>query len=357
MPFIVLKRDDIPRATLQVLDLKPNTSQRNQIIDPPGQTKYVNPVLNERVAVRGTLGADPVISHVASRGLSAWFLAAINDGTGMPATGDITIAVGNVADTETITIDTSPIGGPTVVFTAVAGVPAAPNEFQVGGDNLVSGTNLLAAVQNPANGLVPFVTAVAGATANIVTLTAAADGASGNNVTTATTSANVTAPANLAGGMDAGPLTPAQAGAIADGILSNLVRFGDLTQPAVAADLTAVNAVVAGVVATAALTADQLTRVLDILSGSVFLLPEGVQLANASGAYEVSPPLGAADGPRFVEFSNRATYDTGALRISFGEGELAGFTSPDFVYATRGGIRGEAVVVYNDDGTLFTVTP
>ena len=51
MPYIIMKRDDIPAATLQVLDLDPNTSLRNLTLDVPGQTKYVNPVRNDAPVV------------------------------------------------------------------------------------------------------------------------------------------------------------------------------------------------------------------------------------------------------------------------------------------------------------------
>lgn len=47
MPYICLARTDIPDGTVQVLDLKPNTSQRNLIYEPPGQTRYVNRAVNE----------------------------------------------------------------------------------------------------------------------------------------------------------------------------------------------------------------------------------------------------------------------------------------------------------------------
>lgn len=54
MPFICLRRSDIPAGTLQVLDLWPNTSQRNQSIDPAGQTKYINRFQNDTLVLSGT---------------------------------------------------------------------------------------------------------------------------------------------------------------------------------------------------------------------------------------------------------------------------------------------------------------
>lgn len=348
MPYIVLKRNDIPQSTLQVLDLKPNSSQRNYIYDPPGQTKYVNPPQNERLA---TSGSGPVLSFGDSRGLAAWFLASVNDGTGAASTGTISIAAGNAAPGDTVTIDTTAVGGPAVAFLFVAGAPAASNEVTVGGTNNDSAANLLAAVQLSANGLLPYVTAAAGA-ANEVDLTAAFDGAAGDSITVATTGANITVPANLAGGVDADALTAAEASTMAQDVLDDLVRFGDNANPAVTADLAAVNGVVSAVVATASLTAEQHAELMSILSGRVFFLPSGVQIADAGGNYAVSPALGSEDGPRFLDPSTRFTYESGALTISFGNGELAGFSASDYEYR---GVEGAAVVVYNNDGTLFTV--
>ena len=78
MPHIILKRDDIPAATLQVLDLDPNESQRNLIYDPPGQTKYVDPVVRALPAVQNVAGTITTIAEVS--GLEAWFLANVDDG-------------------------------------------------------------------------------------------------------------------------------------------------------------------------------------------------------------------------------------------------------------------------------------
>lgn len=354
MPYIVMKRDDIPNATLQVLDLAPNTSQRNLVYDPPGQTKYVNAVENDPVVTEGTLGATILYSYRTSRGLAAWLMSSVNDGTGVAATETLSIAAGNAAPGDTVTVDTSAVGGPVAVFLYVAGAPSTSLEVQVGGDNNASAANLLAATINPANGLLPYVTAAAGA-ANEVDYTAASEGTAGNGITVATSGANITAPGNLTGGVDAGPLTAAQASSIADQVLVDLVRFGDLTKEAQDADLAAVNAIVSGVVATASLTADQHADMLSILAGRHFVLPARAQIADATGAYAVVPALGSENGPRFIDPSTRATYDSGALLESLGEGELAGLTSPDFTYVEVSGARGEAVVVYNDDGTLLTV--
>ena len=47
MPYICLARNDIPDGTVQVLDLKPNSSQRSLIYEPEGQTRYINRAVNQ----------------------------------------------------------------------------------------------------------------------------------------------------------------------------------------------------------------------------------------------------------------------------------------------------------------------
>lgn len=42
MPYICMSRDDVADGTVQVLDLFPNSSQRNLIYDGEGQTRYIN---------------------------------------------------------------------------------------------------------------------------------------------------------------------------------------------------------------------------------------------------------------------------------------------------------------------------
>lgn len=87
MPFICLRRSDIPAGTLQVLDLWPNTSQRNQAIDPAGQTKYVNRYQNDTLALVGTATAAEY------KGLAAYFVDhVVKNSANIP----ITAAVANL---------------------------------------------------------------------------------------------------------------------------------------------------------------------------------------------------------------------------------------------------------------------
>lgn len=81
--YVVVRRTDIPQGTLQVLDLAPNESQRNSVLDTPGQTKYLNRFQNDTVAtVVGAGGsiraarelkglAAYLIDHVEAGGLAA----------------------------------------------------------------------------------------------------------------------------------------------------------------------------------------------------------------------------------------------------------------------------------------------
>lgn len=73
MPYICMRRTDIPDGILQVLDLQPNESQRNLVIDPPGQTKYINRVQNDTVVVASNATAG------AYKGVAAWLIDTIED--------------------------------------------------------------------------------------------------------------------------------------------------------------------------------------------------------------------------------------------------------------------------------------
>lgn len=221
MPFIVMKRNDIPDGTLQILDLDPNESQRNTPYEPFGQTKYVNAVNNDTVQLQGT---NPIITSVEVEGLAAFFVTQIDDG---------------------------------------------------GGD----------------------------------------------------------------------ALTASEANANATAVL-NLLAYGNLSASAGVLTLTAVNSAITGT-----LTATQHRQMLEILAGRTYTVPAGVTV-EAGGSFGVSPAVGAEGGPQFGEY--RPTYDTGALTISFAEGKISGFLRNDFTYQGVGGSNGEAIVVYNDDGTLFT---
>lgn len=222
MPHIIMKRNDIPAGTLYVGDLEPNESQRNLTLDPPGQTKYIDPVVRELPAVQNLAGVITTIAEVS--GLEAWFLANVDDGGGAS-------------------------------------------------------------------------------------------------------------------------LTPAEAVQNATDVLG-LLQFGNLSAAAGALTLAAIN----GALTTGALAAPQLQAILDVLAGQTFTIPRGVQI-EAAGVLNVQPAIGAAGGPYYGEI--RRIYDTSSLLLSVNTGELSGFVDTGFTYQGAGGTNGQAVAVYNDDGTLF----
>lgn len=347
MPYIIMKRNDIPDGTLQVLDMEPNTSQRNYTLDPPGQTKYVNAAENQSVVLTG---AGPVIMHRAADGLAGWIITNLNDGTGAPGVGTFTITFA----TPIIAGDTVTVGAQ--LFTAVAGARTpGSNDFSIAsGTDPGIATDLAAAINDPLNGLAQpgglanLVTAVPAAA--VVTITANMDGTAGNLVL-ATSNAGGFAPVGMAGGTDAAALTGADADAGAAAVLA-LYAFGDLTAAAGTLTLGDINGALVG---GAAITAAQLPMVLNLLAGAKYEVPRGVQIEDGGGVWDVQPPVGAEGGPGFVPASNRALFLNDGLPLSFVVGELSEFTDSAFVYAgVPGDPNGEAVVVYNDDGTLFT---
>lgn len=74
MPYICMIRTDIPEGILQVLDLQPNTSQRNLIYEPPGQTKYIRRLDNDTVVVTAAN-----VTNAAYQGVAAWLIDTIED--------------------------------------------------------------------------------------------------------------------------------------------------------------------------------------------------------------------------------------------------------------------------------------
>ena len=82
MPYICLARADLPNGTVQVVDLTPNSSQRSEPYDPPGQTRYVNRVQNNPVyftaagvTTRATDGLSALLVDLVDPGVGSWTLA------------------------------------------------------------------------------------------------------------------------------------------------------------------------------------------------------------------------------------------------------------------------------------------
>lgn len=346
MPYIIMKRSDVPDGTLQILDMEPNTSLRNYTLDPPGQTKYVNAVQNDEVVLRG---AGPVVLHREARGLAAWMATNVDDGSGVAASGDIT-ATGAPATAG----DTFTVAGQQYVGIAGARTPGA-NDWDVTGVSVTAvATEIAAAINDPLNGTpAGSVTALVTATpaVGVVAIAANAVGTAGNSIALAEASTSLTVSgAALAGGIDSVSLTAVEANGNAAAVLA-LYAFGDLTAAAGPLTLIDVNgALVAGV-----LTATQLPDVLDILAGRQYFVPAGTQVDSDGATFDVQPPVGSTGGPWFVPSTLRPLFLNDGLPLSFVAGELSGYTDSSFVYAgVVGAPNGEAVVVYNDDGSLFT---
>jgi len=122
MPFIIMRRTDIPNGVLQVDDLKPNDSQRNYTLDPPGQSGYVRNIpVNDTVL---TVGAGPILTLRDASGLAAYLIDNVEDS----ATTAITAAVANAASAAIIvraqvgaTIQTADVDAELVAAGAGAG--------------------------------------------------------------------------------------------------------------------------------------------------------------------------------------------------------------------------------------------
>lgn len=86
MPFICLRRTDIPNGTLQITDLWPNASQRNQSIDPqPQGPRYQSAPVTNTVVLSST-GATQRFFATAQSGLAAYLVANVATGAGAALT-------------------------------------------------------------------------------------------------------------------------------------------------------------------------------------------------------------------------------------------------------------------------------
>lgn len=336
MPFICLRRTDLPTSSLQVLDLKPNTSQRNLVYDPPGQTKYVS--YRPQTDTVATTGAGPItttidaqglaayaIDHVQAGGLSggvlaltatqanavstalivrldgglALTLAAVNAVlagvvantdllAGTQATATVTVAsYGDVSNGDTVTIEGN-------AFT-VAAAPGV-DEFAAGANANDTATNLAAAINLATNSLVGIVTAVA--VLNVVTLTAVVPGSAGDAFTLATD--------------DAVAFTVS--GAI----------FGGSTGSGSTGNL------------------DELLR---IVAGEEYSLLSGSTVEDSGNAMEQTISGSFAPVSRILR-----TQTTGAFTLSVNQGRLSVMKGATFTYL---GTTGAAVTIYADDGSVL----
>jgi len=96
MPYIIMRRADIPNGVLQVDELKPNDSQRNYTLDPPGQSGYVRQIPTNDTVV--TTGAGPILTVRDACGLAAYLIDNVEDSSGTA----LTAAVANASATDLV---------------------------------------------------------------------------------------------------------------------------------------------------------------------------------------------------------------------------------------------------------------
>lgn len=87
MPYIIMRRSDIPNGVLQVDDLKPNDSQRNYTLDPPGQSGYVRNIPDSSTVI--TTGSGPILIVRDACGLSAYLIDNVEDNSGSALTAAV----------------------------------------------------------------------------------------------------------------------------------------------------------------------------------------------------------------------------------------------------------------------------
>jgi hypothetical protein len=171
------------------------------------------------------------------------------------ATGTITIAVGNMANNDTITINS-------VVLTAKTS-PSGTSQFGVGSTALQTGINLTACIKaNPKLSQIVTASYAKSSTSAVITLTAAAIGTVGN-YSWSQSGSNVTlAPSLALGGGTNGPIAAANVFTISAGNLSanDTVTIGTTTYTAVASGPTAIQFVVGG---SARITANNLAALIN----------------------------------------------------------------------------------------------
>lgn len=333
MPYILLKRSDLPAGLLQTLGILPNESQRNLTLKPVGQTGYRNAAPNAAPSFAST------VFTAEGTGLTAWLLANVSDASGTKATAAITtVTVANIADGDFFTLND---GQQSVVFglkkTAAYAVPATRVTVDVTG--LVSANDVRDAIITAVNGSDLDITASSGGAATVTLTndnqnqTLARQNNSDNSENVANVGFAVTDFSGAGAGTASASLTRAEAIDDASDILALVTAGSALTQ-------ASINTMTTGNV-----TKAQVAEVLDILAGRNYVVPSGSDV-EVGGAFV--PGLGAFDD---TVAPLRRIYDTESLRISFAEGQLSLAASSSFTY---GGTTGAAVVVYNDDGSLYT---
>ncbi len=296
MPYICLAQNNIPDGTLQVLDLWPNTSQRNQSIDPPGQTRYVNRVQNEAVAI-GTVAGVSTNGPRARNGLSAYLADRVAPGGTQAASETARMAAVVAGDIITL-------GG--VPFTAVA-VPANPalQQFEdtaTAGSNILCAAALALAMNNAATDALLIASAVGGSSVTVVnggtdtvTITADTVGPVGAMPLIEDTAGVRIVLGDATGHLDRAyeEWTTAHIAAASAAIIARVDAGQTLTEANIN---TAINGVVGvtGVDIVHASSSSTVLEILSILSGRRYQIARDVQFASAEGRWEsAAVPVGA----------------------------------------------------------------
>ena len=339
MPYIVLKRVDIPDSVLQAtLDLWPNTSLKRPYEPGTGQTGYQHNIALDTTTLSGTSTFE-----TDATGLVAWFLTSVSSGSGVRAAGAITTcAKGLFTDGENMVIS----DGTTVktfVFRKTAGyaVPSPRIAVDLSDAGVITAADVRDVIIATINATSYFNITASNGGAATVTLTNVDENisATSRNVIITTTAVGAGfGVAGMAAATNSSALTVVQALADTTAVLG-LLGYG-VTTPAVDLTLAAINAIIP----TGAITAAQVPEILDVLAGRDFTVPAGTDIENA----------GAFTNPTTTTFWTttwKPIYMTEQLRISLGEGRLKTATSNVFTY---GGTTGAALVVFDQDGTILT---
>jgi len=130
MPYLVMRRTDIPAGSLQVLDLQPNVSNKNSVLEPGlGETKYLVP--RPAVETVVTSGVGPIVTTAEFGGLSAYLIDHVANAAAGQA---LTAAQANAAATA---LRARPGTGLTVTLANVNAALVAAGA--AGGTSLVAG--------------------------------------------------------------------------------------------------------------------------------------------------------------------------------------------------------------------------
>lgn len=132
--YIVLIRTDIPQGVLQVLDLQPNTSTKNLVYEPEGQTCYRSYIAqNDTVAVTGV----PLVTDAEYKGLAAYFIDHVENVGG----GNLALTAAQANGVAAGIVAVRNAGGPltlsviNTVINAVAGITVSDLNGLVAGSN------------------------------------------------------------------------------------------------------------------------------------------------------------------------------------------------------------------------------